>query len=380
MVTSAGAFFLHQNARADVCAVTDSAGTVVERRFYDDFGRAFDGAKQPVAGSSVGNPYGFQGRRLDPETGLFFFRQRYYDPETGRFLQRDPVWDAGNVGGQYSFVGNGPVSRVDPWGTQLQELKDVLNARSYEEGAVALTRMFGKSRLPGSQLFTLLADKYVQVRGGVSQKVKRVVRLNARIKAATAGPPSGPTSPDRVIQGLSSRSTSGVDTIREVGKAGTDLQAEATMSVVGAAGYRAWKGLPRIPKSKTLRYGKRYPYGRHPVTKVQFDKYGYPDFKRSGYSPLQYRLPRDRVVGSRDTHRRYLNQRLAADVRAGKYKKLGLSEEELQAMELGCNPKEWRWHHARQKGIVQLVDRWAHEKTGHEGGFKVWADPDLFGD
>jgi len=62
--------------------------------------------------------YGFQGRRLDPKTGLVFFRARHYSPETGRFVQRDPVWDAGNVGGQYTFCGNGPGSGRDPGGLQ----------------------------------------------------------------------------------------------------------------------------------------------------------------------------------------------------------------------------------------------------------------------
>ena len=38
-------------------------------------------------------------------------------PEVGRFLSRDPVWD-GNVGGWYTFVGNGPVSGRDPFGDQ----------------------------------------------------------------------------------------------------------------------------------------------------------------------------------------------------------------------------------------------------------------------
>ena len=36
----------------------------------------------------------------------------------GRFLSRDPVWDAANVGGWYTFVGNGPVSGRDPSGRQ----------------------------------------------------------------------------------------------------------------------------------------------------------------------------------------------------------------------------------------------------------------------
>ena len=66
--------------------------------------------------------YGFQGRRLDPESGLLYFRHRYYDPELGRFVQRDPVWDAGNVGGWYSFVGSSPLSFGDPSGT-LTELQ-----------------------------------------------------------------------------------------------------------------------------------------------------------------------------------------------------------------------------------------------------------------
>ena len=107
----AGAFYTHQNARGDVVAVTDGTGNVVETLRYDDFGN-------PDRMSSVGNPYLFQGRRLDPETGLYYFRNRYYDPGTGRFLERDPVWDARNAGGWYTFAGNGPVSRGDAFGLE----------------------------------------------------------------------------------------------------------------------------------------------------------------------------------------------------------------------------------------------------------------------
>ena len=59
--------YVHQNARADLVAVSDAAGAVVERRFYDDYGRSYDEGKQPVAGSAVGVSYGFQGRRLDSD-------------------------------------------------------------------------------------------------------------------------------------------------------------------------------------------------------------------------------------------------------------------------------------------------------------------------
>lgn len=51
--------------------------------------------------------------------GFYYFRLRYLDPGQGRFVNRDPigVWgDAGNLGNGYSFCGNDPVNRVDPWG------------------------------------------------------------------------------------------------------------------------------------------------------------------------------------------------------------------------------------------------------------------------
>jgi RHS repeat-associated protein len=111
-----GDYYFHQNIRYDVVAVTDAAGAVVERRVYDDYGRAYGADKEPAGGSAVGNPFGFQGARLDAETGLYYFRHRYYDPETGRFLQRDPVTDPGNVGNSYTFAWNSPAAVMDPMG------------------------------------------------------------------------------------------------------------------------------------------------------------------------------------------------------------------------------------------------------------------------
>ncbi len=94
---------------------------------------------------TTGNPYGFQGRRLDPETGLLYFRARYYDPETGRFISRDPVWDPGNFGNQYSFVGHGPVSWQDPEGLQKRQTP---RARTFWGGV--LEYFSGKSTQPYS--------------------------------------------------------------------------------------------------------------------------------------------------------------------------------------------------------------------------------------
>lgn len=94
--------------------------------------------------------------------GLYYFRARYYDPYAGRFLQRDPVWDAGNVGNQYSFVGNNPVNGLDPWGTEtlspgeLQALRSGSTAGRAAQTAGTITRtglpaVGGQSALTGTQ-------------------------------------------------------------------------------------------------------------------------------------------------------------------------------------------------------------------------------------
>ena len=108
--------------RFDVVAVTGASGQVVERRRFNDFGEVDfrDATGVVVAESPSGLDHGFQGRRLDPESGLMYFRNRYYDPALGRFAQQDPAWDPGNVGNAYTFAGNSSTDRVDPFGLEQE--------------------------------------------------------------------------------------------------------------------------------------------------------------------------------------------------------------------------------------------------------------------
>jgi RHS repeat-associated protein len=109
-----------QNSKGSVIALYDSAGTKLETAEYDAYGVAtvYVGG-QPQATSSKGNPYLFQGRRLDPETGFYYFRNRYLHTGFGRFLTNDPIgsWgDAANMGNGLAFVGNNPTTGSDPSG------------------------------------------------------------------------------------------------------------------------------------------------------------------------------------------------------------------------------------------------------------------------
>jgi RHS repeat-associated protein len=116
--------FYHQNTLWSPHGLTDTAGNVVERYFYDAYGKVTitDGLYVAVPLNSWGTPHSgignrvlFTGREFDEETGLYFYRARYYDAAKGRFLQRDPL---GYVDGMnlYEYVRSRSVNRVDPLG------------------------------------------------------------------------------------------------------------------------------------------------------------------------------------------------------------------------------------------------------------------------
>ena len=117
-----GTYWLHQDANLNVVAITDSAGKVVQRVSYDAYG------KPVVSGNDTGNAFLFQGRRFDPESGLYYFRLRYYSPVLGRFMSPDPLgaWaDPRALGNPYAFVGNSPLSARDPLGLQTRDKSQI---------------------------------------------------------------------------------------------------------------------------------------------------------------------------------------------------------------------------------------------------------------
>jgi RHS repeat-associated protein len=106
-------FFYHQDEKTYVAALTSAAGVVLDQVTYDAYGRPSE------THGSIGNPYLFTGRRYDPEAGMLYYRARYHQPAVGRFIQRDPIgmWVAGiNLGNGYAYVGNQPVTWLDPLG------------------------------------------------------------------------------------------------------------------------------------------------------------------------------------------------------------------------------------------------------------------------
>ncbi len=130
-IASGATYFYQQNALGSVSAVTNLEGAPVERYRYNAFGATTvtdgNGTVIPpnpsgTPHSAIGNPWMFNNRYLDEETGLFDYRTRYYHTGLGRFLQQDPIgnWgDSNNMGNGYAYVGNTPTSHSDPLGLDV---------------------------------------------------------------------------------------------------------------------------------------------------------------------------------------------------------------------------------------------------------------------
>ena len=115
MTDSTDTYYYHTNTLYSVAAVTDSSGDVVEQYRYTPYGKPtiLDGQGQEIATSAIGNAYLFTGRRLDPETGMYYYRYRYYSAELGRFVSRDPI---GYVDGMNLYRGYFVPNMLDPSG------------------------------------------------------------------------------------------------------------------------------------------------------------------------------------------------------------------------------------------------------------------------
>ena len=123
--------YYHQTAQGHVAALSDESGSVLSRYEYDIHGNvtlhSASGANLGIQPSATDQPYYYTGRRLDPETGLYYYRNRYYSADLGRFLSHDPLdyVDGMNL---YAYVAGDPVNFTDPMGlTKAKVAKPVAN-------------------------------------------------------------------------------------------------------------------------------------------------------------------------------------------------------------------------------------------------------------
>ena len=112
----------------------DSSGSVANHHVvYDLFGGVVS-----QSNSAAGSRYGFTGRELDAETGLYYYRSRYYNAGIGRFIGEDSVGFDGGDANLYRYVENSPVDSTDPLG-QYGLVIDLVRRISYNVGTETKT-------------------------------------------------------------------------------------------------------------------------------------------------------------------------------------------------------------------------------------------------
>ena len=119
--------YMHRDHLGSVEAVTNEAGTELvvlghdpygERRDNDWTGQLTD-IETLLSGHGERVSRGFTGHEHLDRTGLIHMNGRVYDPRLGRFLSPDPIVGdptSSQSWNLYSYVGNNPLSYVDPTG------------------------------------------------------------------------------------------------------------------------------------------------------------------------------------------------------------------------------------------------------------------------
>ncbi|MFN0018520.1 MAG: RHS repeat-associated core domain-containing protein [Pirellulaceae bacterium] len=102
------------DAAGNTVRLTDGSGAVSGSYSYLPFGEVLSET------GGAGNPATFGGQFgvRDAGDGTYFMRARSYDPALGRFMQQDPINISAGDTNFYRYVGNNPVSYVDPTGLE----------------------------------------------------------------------------------------------------------------------------------------------------------------------------------------------------------------------------------------------------------------------
>ncbi|MFP4051581.1 MAG: RHS repeat domain-containing protein, partial [Thermoplasmata archaeon] len=102
-------YYYLYNGEGSVTELINANEEVLNQYRYTPFG------SPRLKVESVYNPYRYTGRRLDEETGQYYYRARMYSPQQSRFTTQDPAGMQGSPN-MYAYVGNNPTNKRDPSG------------------------------------------------------------------------------------------------------------------------------------------------------------------------------------------------------------------------------------------------------------------------
>lgn len=192
-----------------------------------------------------------------------------------------------------------------------------------------------------------------------------------------------------------------VDSVQDIGKS-SDNALEAIDSVLGTAksvnkvsevvdsakdSAKLLDSTQNVIKNITREYDV-YPtrnqklLGKmHEETGIEFElsKLKYSDGRKimgtfprfDSYSDVK--LPKDLYKSSFEQQEKYCMEQLQKKIKSP-FNSIedNFTDEELEFIKKGICPDNYTWHHNEKEGLMQLVDKDIHSKTGHDGGMSIW--------
>lgn len=163
--TTQNIFYLHRDNQSSILTVSNSTGTVIERRLFDAWGQLarFEKNGVEVAISSLNATNGifldrgYTGHEHLLGVGLINMNARLYDPKLRRFLQTDnevqDLTDAQNYN-RYGYCLNNPLKYTDPSGNHPIVIAVIISAMLYVGKALIFNEHINAMGLITSSLTT----------------------------------------------------------------------------------------------------------------------------------------------------------------------------------------------------------------------------------
>ncbi len=116
-------YFFHPDHLGSTSFITDASGEVSQHTEYLPFGEILVDDR-PVNDK---NPYLYNGKELDEETGNIYYGKRYYNPQIARFINVDPISEDFYWVSPYNYAENEPIANIDLWGLQKVSVNELNN-------------------------------------------------------------------------------------------------------------------------------------------------------------------------------------------------------------------------------------------------------------
>jgi len=128
---AAGVAWMLPDGHGSTRLLTDAAGAVTDRFWYDAWGNLR--TPQPTSVNLPRTPHLYTGEHFDSELGLEYLRARWYAPRLAAFTRMDPY--PGSPSDplslhRYAYTGNDPINAADPSGLISFSLSELTSATS----------------------------------------------------------------------------------------------------------------------------------------------------------------------------------------------------------------------------------------------------------